>query len=50
MRKKKIMAQNLSLFEQLEKLRGECALKDKKIKDLEDDNNEIPKQVREDLK
>lgn len=36
MRKKAIMAQNLSLFEQLEKLRGECALKDKKIKSLEE--------------
>ena len=36
MRKKAIMAQNLSLFEQLEKLRGECALKDKKIKALEE--------------
>ena len=36
MRKKQIMAQNLSLFEQLEKLRGECALKDRQIKDLED--------------
>lgn len=36
MRKKAIMAQNLSLFEQLEKLRGECALKDKKIRDLEE--------------
>ena len=35
MRKKAIMAQNLSLFEQLEKLRGECAIKDKRIKDLE---------------
>lgn len=35
MRKKKIMAQNLSLFEQLESLRGECAAKDKKIEDLE---------------
>ena len=34
MRKKQIMAQNLSLFEQLEKLRGECALKDKQIEDL----------------
>lgn len=36
MRKKAIMAQNLSLFEQLEKLRGDCALKDKKIRDLEE--------------
>lgn len=36
MRKKAIMAQNLSLFEQLEKLRGECELKDKKIKALEE--------------
>ncbi|MBO7368827.1 MAG: hypothetical protein J6U25_00895 [Clostridia bacterium] len=41
MRKKAIMAQNLSLFEQLEKLRGECALKDKKIKDLEERIKEL---------
>ena len=50
MRKKEIMAQNLSLFEQLEKLRGECALKDKKIKDLEKklqeaEKNAAPKEV-----
>lgn len=35
MRKKELIAQNLSLFGQLEALRGESALKDRKIKELE---------------
>ena len=36
MRKKQLLAQNMSLFEQLEKSRGQEAIKDKKIKELED--------------
>ena len=35
MRKKALIEQNLSLFKQVEELRGECALKDKKISELE---------------
>lgn len=35
MRKKALIEQNLSLFKQIEELRGECALKDKKINELE---------------
>ena len=36
MRKKTLLAQNISLFEQLEQLRAQNALKDKKIKELEE--------------
>lgn len=35
MRKKMLAAQNLSLFEELERLRGESVIKDKRIKELE---------------
>ncbi|MBR4909732.1 MAG: hypothetical protein IKZ47_00210 [Clostridia bacterium] len=41
MRKKALLAQNISLFEQLEQLRGQNALKDKRIKELEDKVNAL---------
>lgn len=51
MRKKAIIAQNLELFEQIEKLRGECVDKDKKIEALEakinalKDKGDVPHEV-----
>lgn len=51
MRKKAIIAQNLELFKQIEKLRGECAEKDKQIESLEakinalKDKSDVPLEV-----
>lgn len=41
MRKKVLIDQNLSLFEQLETLRADVAVKDKRIKELEDTVSEL---------
>lgn len=47
MRKKAVIAQNLSLFEQLEKLRGENALKDKRISELEKTVEQLKDELKE---
>ncbi len=41
MRKKALIAQNLSMFEQLETLRADVAVKDKRIKELEKEVDEL---------
>ena len=47
MRKKQLLAQNMTLFEQLENLRGQNALKDKKIKELEERINALSEKLAE---
>lgn len=47
MRKKALIAQNLELFEQLEKLRAEISAKDKKIEELKDEISELKQKSAE---
>lgn len=47
MRKKVLVAQNLSLFEQIEKLRGESVIKDKRIIELEKEVERLKSETKE---
>lgn len=47
MRKKALIAQNLELFEQLEKLHAEISAKDKKIEELKDEISELKQKSAE---
>ncbi|MBO4693711.1 MAG: hypothetical protein J5659_04910 [Clostridia bacterium] len=49
MRKKALVEQNLSLFEQLESLRGEAVKKDEKIADLQKKIEELSEQAKNDI-
>ena len=50
MRKKALIEQNFSLFEQLEKLRGENTLKDKRISELEKAVEQLQSERKEEIR